>query len=88
MEGKRKDEPAPDNDDDALYEATAGWDSYVSGLLADTPPESRTRRPPRRETAPDEWEEREERRRKPRDRNPSGHRARLIKGEDPDEKRD
>ena len=71
MEGDQK--KAEDNE---IYEATAGWDSYVSGLVAE-----------QRDAADEKTEHdaREgvqvERRRKPRDRTPSRRRSLLLSGD-------
>ena len=85
MQGKQRDEPEPGGDDvldDALYEATAGWDSYVSGLLAGAPPHAGSRRSARRESDAGEWEEREEPRREPRAAQRADQQARPLKRED------
>lgn len=68
MEGDQK-----KADDNEIYEATAGWDSYVSGLVAE------------KRAAADNRQERDgadatqlERRRKSRDRTPSRRRSLLL----------
>ena len=80
---KRTEEQDADNGD--LYEATAGWDSYVSELLrqAQANEEVLPRRPS------NEWPAHAERRREPRDRRPSRRRALLMNEAelDPAEKR-
>ena len=71
MEGDQK-----KADDNEMYEATAGWDSYVSGLVAE-----------KRDAAADKSEREAaepaqvERRRKPRDRTPSRRRSLLLSGD-------
>ena len=74
------------NDDMDLYEATAGWDSYVSGLLRDAS-EARSTDKPRPQ--PELHQPAEERRRAPRDRTPARRRSLLMRetGLDPREKR-
>jgi hypothetical protein len=63
-------------DDNEIYEATAGWDTYVTGLVAE------------KRAAADDKPTREgvdaaqlERRRKSRDRTPSRRRSLLLSGE-------
>jgi hypothetical protein len=70
MEGDKK-----KADDNEIYEATAGWDSYVSGLVA----EKREAVSDRQER-PDRAAVKVERRRKPRDRTPSRRRSLLLSG--------
>jgi hypothetical protein len=74
------------SEDKDLYEATAGWDSYVSGLLRDAS-EARSASEPRRR--PEQHPPAEERRRAPRDRTPARRRSLLMSetGLDPREKR-
>mgnify|MGYP001555672088 CR=1 FL=1 len=62
-------------DDNEMYEATAGWDSYVSGLVAEQRDAAADR--PTREVGENP---RVERRRKPRDRTPSRRRS-LLRNE-------
>lgn len=76
MEGKKQ-QASQTGDDAEIYEATAGWDSYVSGLVSEQKRDIKSvEKSPSTAPAPQQ-----ERRRKPRDRTPSGRRALLINGQ-------
>ena len=68
MEGDQK-----KADDNEIYEATAGWDSYVSGLVAEKRDAVSDKPEPKTQESVQE-----ERRRKPRDRTPSRRRSLLL----------
>ncbi len=70
MEGKKQ-QASQTGDDAEIYEATAGWDSYVSGLVAEQNRDIKAAGRSSSSAPPPH----QERRRKPRDRTPSGRRA-------------
>jgi hypothetical protein len=76
MEGK-KHQASQTGDDADIYEATAGWDSYVSGLVSEQKRDIKSGE----KSASTARAPLQERRRKPRDRKPSGRRALLLSGQ-------